>query len=133
MYFHLKLSIFLLLFAFSLAASSHNNPTFREDLLLTLDVNAEATDGQAFSTPFSVSWDKKTVQLIWRIESPQQDAITFSVAQNGEIVLENIQHDALSKRIEGEGFTIVNVTGAETPFKLMLYAKVLDRSKQEKH
>lgn len=110
-------------------ASAHNNPTFREDLLATIEV-AAPTDGEsAASDVFSLSWPKKTVQLIWRVVADQPSSITFDVSQKGEVVVEQLSHDASSKRLEGDDFSITGVK-ASAPFQIEIYAKVLDRKKK---
>jgi hypothetical protein len=100
---------------------------------MTIDISAEPIEGNVYSQPFSLTWPKKTVQLIWRVIAEKPQAVTFAVAQNGTVELENLQHDDASKRMQGDGLTIVNVTGAQTAFKLEVYAKVLDRSLQKQH
>lgn len=111
-------------------AQAHNNPTFREDLLLSIVVNAAPNDVGAHSEPFSLAWEKKTVQLIWRVKDGPSE-VRFSIAQNGAEAATDLSHEALSPRLKGDGFTVVNVSGAEVPFTLEIYAKVLDRSKKK--
>jgi hypothetical protein len=131
--YRLNILVFLIVFGLIAPAIAHNNPTFREDLLMTIDISAEPIEGNVYSQPFSLTWPKKTVQLIWRVIAEKPQAVTFAVAQNGTVELENLQHDDASKRMQGDGLTIVNVTGAQTAFKLEVYAKVLDRSLQKQH
>ena len=117
-------------FGSGLTALGHNNPTFREDLLLTVPVSAEpvAGDGKAHSEPFSLDWPKKTVQLIWRVVEPEAAQVNFSVTQDGTPVAEQLGHEATSERLQGDGFTVTDVSGAGADFTLEIYAKVLDRS-----
>jgi hypothetical protein len=124
---------FLIFFGSGATVSAHNNPAFREDLLLTLDISAEPISENAYSQPFTLSWPKKTVQLIWRVISDNPQNVTFAVAQEGTTVLENMQHEDASRRLQGDGLTIVDVSGTGAPFKLEVYAKVLDSSKQKQH
>ena len=115
-------------------ALSHNNPTFREELLTTVEVTPADDPAAPASSPFSLSWPKKTVQLLWRVKDPGPGAegIGFTVSQDGAPVAEGLKHDASSKRLSGEGFTVTGVSGADSGFVLEVYAKVLDRSQKDK-
>ena len=112
------------------AASSyaHNNPTFREDVLLTVEVDNTAGADNSHSKPFALQWPKKTVQLVWEIEGDNADAIRFSVLQQGEEVLTDVASGDRTTRLKGDGIVITNVTGATAPFTMKVLARVLDRS-----
>lgn len=109
---------------------AHNNPTFREDLLITVAVDASAggVDGMASET-FSLDWPKKTVQLIWRIKADAPADASFDVSQHGETVLRGLTDGTLSNRLQGNGFAITGVK-ADRSFLVEIYAKVLDRREE---
>ncbi len=107
---------------------AHNNPTFREDLLLTVQVSAQADGSGAYSQPFSVVWPDNTVQLIWRVRNVESEPVRFSVRQDAAQVLSDLGHQSLSARIKGDGIVITNVVGAAGEFQLDIVAKVLDRN-----
>lgn len=114
----------------ALKVLAHNNPSFREDLLLSIDIAESGEDG-VYSQPFSLDWEKKTVQLIWRTE-PQQANLMFAIEQDGEVVLDDVSHDQATARLKGDNYRIVNVDGAQGEFVLKVFAKVLDRSAKKK-
>lgn len=112
---------------------AHNNPSFREELLHTVDVSAGplAENGAAHTEPFTLSPPKGSVELVWRVDSPARDAITFALARGGEVVASDLRDGAVSKLQRGDGFAIVDVAGAEAPFTVRVYANVIDRSRRE--
>ena len=117
---------------------AHNNPSFREELLHTLDVSDRplaAGDGAApaaNTAPFVLSPPRRSVELVWRVDAPAaKDAISFALAQGGKVVAEGLRDGAVSKLLRGDGFAIVDVTGAEGPFTVRIYANVIDRSRPQ--
>jgi hypothetical protein len=111
-------------------ASAHNNPNFREELLLTLDVSAEplAAGSPAHSEPFELDLPARTVELIWRIDGPAAQDITFSVLQDAEVVAEGLGDGSVSRLLRGNGLVIAQVSGADGPFTVEIHANVIDRS-----
>jgi len=107
---------------------AHNNPTFREDLLVTIDVHGEPADDGSFSEAFSLEWPKKTVQLVWYVAGGDAEKIRFSVSQNAKEMLADVAHGDRTTRLTGSGLTISAVSGANGPFQLAVHARVLDRS-----
>ncbi len=111
---------------------AHNNPTFREDVLLTLEVANNVGDDGTHSKSFALEWPKKTVQLVWEIEGDSADAIRFSVVQQGKEVLTDVASGDRTTRLKGDGLVITKVTGASAPFEMKVLARVLDRSVKPK-
>ena len=111
-------------------ASAHNNPNFREELLLTLEVTAEplAAGSPAHSEPFELDLPARTIELIWRIDGPAAEGITFSVMQDAEVVAERLGDGSVSRLLRGNGLVIAQVSGANGPFTLEIHANVIDRS-----
>lgn len=112
--------------------SAHNNPTFREDLLLTIDVDNEPTADGLYSESFSLEWPKKTVQLIWRVSGADAEKIRFSVSQDSKEIFANIAHDDRTGRLKGDGIAVTGVSESSGPFTISVHARVLDRSVKKK-
>lgn len=107
---------------------AHNNPTFREDLLQTISVDAGAASS---SEVFAIEWPQKTVQLIWRVIGTDEAApVTLLLQQNGENLAEIVSPETATDRYQGEGF-MLSTMAAEKALSIQLYAKVLDRSKDK--
>jgi hypothetical protein len=122
-----------LLLAWLLSASlafAHNNPKFREELVLTVEVAAEplAPGSPAHSEPFELALPPRTIELIWRVNGTAADGITFSVIQDAERVAEGLADGSVSRLLRGNGLVIAEVSGAEGPFTVEIHANVIDRS-----
>ena len=112
-------------------AWAHNNPGFKEVLLLTIDVTAEPMAEDPFtihSEPFSLDLPKKTIELIWRITDSAGDGVTFGVIQGDAPHAEGLIDGANSRILRGGEIRIVDVEGAKGPFSIDVYANVIDRS-----
>lgn len=112
-------------------AWAHNNPGFKEVLLLTVDIDAEpvmAGKLAAYSAPFSLDLPKKTIELIWRIADGVAEGVTFSVAQGDALHAEALSDGANSRILRGGDVRVVDVAGASGPFSISVYANVIDRS-----
>ncbi len=112
---------------------AHNNPGFKEVLLTTIDVNHQPlTDGNPMihSEAFSLDLPKKTIELIWRVADHESDEIMFSVAQGDEVHAEGLVDGANTRILHGDDIRIINVEGAQGPFRLEVFANVIDRSKK---
>ncbi len=122
----------LLLAAPPSIVTAHNNPGFKEVLLMTIDVMPEPIGDTAFavhSEAFSVDLPKKTIELIWRLADGADDGVTFSVAQGDNLHAEGLTDGANSRVLRGDDVRIVDVRGASGPFSIEVYANVIDRSK----
>ncbi len=114
-------------------ANAHNNPKFKEVLLMTVDVGHQPLADAALephSIVFSLDLPKKTIELIWRIVSEDGDGITFAVAQGDKMHAESLTNGASSRILRGDDIRIVNVEGANAPFRVEVFANVIDRSKK---
>lgn len=112
--------------------SAHNNPGFKEVLLMTIEVKAEPIDDAPFavhSEAFTIDLPKKTIELIWRIADGAGDGVTFSVAQGDSLNAEGLTDGANSRILRGSEVRIVDVQGASGPISIEVYANVIDRSK----
>ncbi|RAH96747.1 hypothetical protein DLJ53_31275 [Acuticoccus sediminis] len=109
------------------AVQAHNNPSFREDLIATVPVTCGA-DGCQDSAAFALTWEPKTVQLIWRVEGDPGAKAHFAVAQDGKTLAETVADGDATGRFEGKGIQIVGAAGFDANFTVKVYAKVLDRS-----
>ena len=110
---------------------AHNNPGFKEVLLLTVDVHAEpVAEGTiaAYSEPFSLDLPKKTIELIWRVVDGDANGVTFGVAQGDSLHAEALADGANSRILRGGDIRIADVAGAPGPFSIAVYANVIDRS-----
>ena len=112
-------------FALTLALASqltfaHNNPTFREDKLATVEVPAGGT-----SASFTLTAPDKTVQYIFKVSPPNND-VKLTFEQAGKVLAEGIGHDGTSSFASGEDFTLT-ATG-DAAATVTIVAKVLDRS-----
>lgn len=110
---------------------AHNNPGFKEVLLLTIEVSAEPVTEEplsAHSEPFSLDLPKKTIELIWRVSDGAAETINFSVAQGDALHAEGLTDGANSRILRGGDVRIVEVGGATGPFSIEIYANVIDRS-----
>ncbi|MEM7043265.1 MAG: hypothetical protein AAF543_10695 [Pseudomonadota bacterium] len=113
------------------SSEAHNNPNFREVLLVTVDVRAEAiVEGAiaAHSEPFTLDLPKKTIELVWRVAEGNADGVTFGVAQGDALHAEGLVDGANSRILKGGNIRIVNVTGSSGAFSIEIYANVIDRS-----
>ncbi len=111
---------------------AHNNPGFKEVLLLTIEVTAEPLSEGAFavhSEAFSLDLPKKTIELIWKIADGAGDTVTFAVAQGDALHAEGLADGANSRVVRGDDIRIADVAGASGPFSIEIYANVIDRSK----
>ncbi|MGI9498466.1 MAG: hypothetical protein ACR2P3_00375 [Geminicoccaceae bacterium] len=113
---------------------AHNNPGFKEVLLVTIDISAEPIAEQpfpAYSEPFSLDLPKKTIELIWRIADGAADSadVTFAVAQGDSLHADGLTDGANSKILRGDNIRIVNVEGTSGAFTIDVYANVIDRTK----
>ncbi len=112
-------------------AKAHNNPGFKEVLLITIDVHDQPLSenaAKAFSEAFSLDLPKKTIELIWRIADEDGAGITFAVSQGDKLHAEGLVSGANSRILRGGDIRIVNVEGARAPFRLEIFANVIDRS-----
>ena len=112
-------------------AKAHNNPGFREVLLITVDVNDQPLSEnifQTYSEAFSLDLPKKTIELIWKITDDGGEKVVFAVAQGEKLHAEGLISGANSRVLRGGDIRIVNVEGASAPFRLEIYANVIDRS-----
>lgn len=114
------------------AILAHNNPSFREELFQAVEVgDRPVTAGAAEPTaPFALSPPRRTVELVWRVDAPAKDTITFAVAQGDETVVDGIRDGTVSRLLRGDGFAIVDVNGAAARFTVRIYANVIDRSRE---
>jgi hypothetical protein len=112
----------------ALPAAAHNNPSFKEVHLLTLEVAKAPLEGDAHSEPFALELPRKTIELIWRVEGAKADGIRFAVAKDGKVVAEGLASGDTSNILKGGGYRIVAVKGAGGPFELQVSANVIDRS-----
>ena len=113
-------------------AEAHNNPGFKEVLLVTVEVSAEPIAGaphSAHSEPFDLDLPKKTIELIWRIAGAGGAGVTFAVAQGDARHAEGLSDGANSRILRGGDVRIVDVVDASAPFTIEVYANVIDRSK----
>ena len=113
----------------ALPASAHNNPSFKEVHLLTLEVAKEPLVGDAHSEPFALELPKKTIELIWRVAGAKAGGIRFAVAKDGKVMADDLASGDTSNILKGEGYRIVAVEGADGPFELQVFANVIDRSR----
>lgn len=118
-------------------ASAHNNPGFKEVLLLTIDVSDQPLADAAMaahSEPFSLDLPKKTIELIWRIVEEDAaavgDGLVFAVAQGDKLHAEGLTDGANSRILRGGDVRIVNVEGVSAPFRIDIFANVIDRSEK---
>lgn len=112
-------------------AKAHNNPGFKEVLLITIDVNDQPLSEDAlqhYSEAFSLDLPKKTIELIWKIADDTGEGITFAVAQGDKLHAEGLTSGTNSRILRGGDIRVVNVEGASAPFRLEIFANVIDRS-----
>jgi len=112
-------------------AKAHNNPGFKEVLLVTIDVSHQPLEGdaaQSFSEAFSLELPKKTIELIWKVTDDGGEGVVFAVAQADKLHAEGLTNGANSRILRGDDIRIVNVEGADAPFQLEIFANVIDRS-----
>jgi len=116
------------------AAKAHNNPGFKEVLLITVDVSDQPLAPgplPVHSEAFDLDLPKKTIELIWRVEGLAGEAVVFAVAQADTLHAEGLTDGANSRILRGGDIHIVNVEGARAPFRLKVIANVIDRSKKD--
>lgn len=112
-------------------AQAHNNPGFKEVLLLRIEVAAEPLSEGPFaahSEAFSLDLPKKSIELIWRVVEGTGEGVTFGVAQGDALHAEGLIDGANSRIVRGDDVRIVDVAGASQPFSIEVYANVIDRS-----
>lgn len=113
---------------------AHNNPGFKEVLLITIDVADQPLAGHptgAHSEPFSLDLPKKTIELIWRIDDAEiaGKGVTFAVAQGDAVHADSLEDGSNSRILRGDDIRIIKVAGAAAPFRIQIFANVIDRSK----
>ena len=114
-------------------AKAHNNPGFKEVLLITIDVSDQPIsedDAKSYSDAFNLDLPKKTIELIWKVAGDGGEGLTFAVAQGDKLHAEGLTNGATSRILRGGEIRIVNVEGANGPFQLEVFANVIDRSKK---
>ena len=125
-------SLFFLASSFPMMVNAHNNPGFKEVLLMTIEVEPAPIADTPFavhSEAFSVELPKKTIELIWRFADGAVDGVTFSIAQGDNLHAEGLIDGANSRILRGGDVRVVDVRGASKPFSIEIYANVIDRSK----
>ncbi len=125
------LVLFLLWSLLSDFAKAHNNPKFKEVLLISIDVNHQPLEGntaQFHSEAFSLDLPKKTIELIWKITDGGAEDVVFAVAQAGKLHAEGLTSGANSRVLRGGDIRIIDVEGADAPFQLEIFANIIDRS-----
>ncbi len=113
-------------------AKAHNNPGFKEVLLLRIEVAADPLSEGAFATyseAFSLDLPKKSIELIWRVVEGGGEGVTFGVAKGDSVHADELIDGANSRVLRGDDIHIINVAGATGPFTIEVYANVIDRSK----
>ena len=111
---------------------AHNNPGFKEVLLLRIEIATEPLSEGAFATyseAFGLDLPKKSIELIWRVVEGTGESITFGVAKGDSIHADGLADGANSRILRGDDIRIINVAGAAEPFTIEIYANVIDRSK----
>lgn len=104
-------------------ARAHNNPTFKEELILTIEVQPKPLgDDGRHSQTFALDLPKGTIELIWRLAEGKAEA--FSIARGGEVVLAGITPGKNTSLVRGADLAVVQVKGAEGPLKLAVYANI---------
>lgn len=109
------------------AGLSHNNPSFEKTVVAEVEVEPTAAADGTHSAPFSLELPEKTIQLLYEIDSDEQDAIRFTLASNAEEVAAGLQHDGKSKPLKAGPLRVVDVTGATKPFKIRVVAEHIVR------
>lgn len=112
-------------------ADAHNNPGFKEVLLLRIEVAAEPLSEGAFdvhSEAFSLDLPKKTIELIWRVVEGGGEGVTFGVAQGDSMHADGLTDGANSRILRGDDIRIIGVEGASGALAIEVYANVIDRS-----
>ena len=128
----LSIAVVLLAAAAPSIVSAHNNPGFKEVLLMTIEVTPEPIGEAPFaihSESFSIDLPKKTIELIWRFADGAVDGVMFSIAQGDRLHAEGLSDGENSRILRGGDVRIVDVRGASAPFSIEVYANVIDRSK----
>ncbi len=100
---------------------------------MTIDVNDQPLPGVAskhHSEAFRLDLPKKTIELIWRIAGDHGEGVVFAVAQGDKLHAEGLTSGGSSRILRGDDIRIVNVEGASIPFRLEIFANVIDRSKK---
>ena len=109
-------------------AEAHNNPSFAEVFLRSIQIESGGP-GQDESKPFVLQLPERSAQLIWKVTGETADQVRFSLSVDGQIVAENLQSGARSKLFRGKTLTLVDVQGT-LPITIEIYASVIARPAQ---
>lgn len=106
---------------------AHGDPEIHEQRLLTVMVSKDPAPGGAglSSDVFQLALPQFTVELLWRIASPEKDAIAFSVLSEGNVLLSGLKDGAKSRIPKAEKLTIGKVAGATNSFSVEIYAHTI--------
>jgi len=128
--FAASVALFTILMVATDKARSHNNPAFKEVLVLTIEIKAEPIREQpfkAYSEPFDLDLPKKTIELVWRVTDGRAPKVTFAVAQGDKLHAEGLTDGAKSRILKGGDIRIIDLQGVTEPFSIEIYANVIDR------
>ena len=117
------LSCLVLMFGAISIAQAHNNPTFAEVFLRSIQIEPGAP-GQDESEPFVLQLPERSAQLIWKVSGENPDQVRFSLSADGQIVAENLQSGARSKLFRGKNLAVVDVQGT-LPVTIEIYVSVI--------
>lgn len=122
-----RLSLFLIAALMTSWGHAHNNPTFKEQILMSVNVNVDAASKKLTSLPFELKLPDETVQLRWRIQTRDgADKITFGVRQGKADLLSGISTDGLTNVVSGPEMIVTNVAGTDRPFTVEIVAKIIN-------
>ena len=115
------------IFVSPIQVRAHGDPEIHEQRLLTVAVSKDPAPGGAglFSDAFQLAVPQFTVELLWRVASPEKENIAFSVLSDGTVLLSGLKDGAKSRIPKAERLTIGKVSGANKPFSVEIYAHTI--------
>jgi hypothetical protein len=104
----------------ALQAAAHGDPELEEHSVLKVHV---VRGGAGLSSlEFDLVLPKMTVELLWRVNSNDRDAITFSVLSGETAVLKGLRNESKSRTPKLKRLAIGNVVGTNKPFVVEVIA-----------
>jgi hypothetical protein len=114
----------LLICSSGVQVRAHGDPELQEERILTIavDNNAAASSAGLSSEAFRLVVPPNTVELLWRVDSPQKADIAFAVLHDTKVLVDGLKDGSKSRIPKSDTLKIGNVSGTGDPFVVQVYA-----------
>ena len=120
----LSLAVFaLLIWGTAIQVRAHGDPEVQEQEILAVSVdNRRSNNAELSSEVFKLLVPPYTVELLWRVDSPQKENIAFSVLNDSRVLVAGLRDGSKSRIPKADRLNIGNVSGTGDPFVVQVYA-----------